>query len=167
MRATVMRLLGGLLFFASVSALAADPVRIIQTRSVPREQLPAVPAATHELKLSLYAFKDSEWKPNDVIGSVLDALPMLAQCGVAVASVELRVLEAPRKYYFYSVPVARELLREFTVTKPAIFFVDDTHSEPAYDAEAIGLSNARARPEMANTIWFAFGTHDLHLALAH
>ncbi|MDB5809671.1 MAG: hypothetical protein JWN94_1793 [Betaproteobacteria bacterium] len=163
----MIRLLGGLLLSASVAAFAAEPVRIIETRSVPQKQLPAPPAATYELNLSLYTFKDSEWKPNDVITSVLDALPMIAQCGVAVASVELRVLEAPRKYFFYSVPVAREMLREFTVTKPAILFVDDTHSEPAYDAEAIGLSNARERPEMSNTIWLAFGTHDLHLAVAH
>jgi hypothetical protein len=167
MRASVIRLLGGLLTVFCVAALAADPVRVIETRSVPQKQLPVAPNATHELKLSLYTFKDSEWKPDDVIASVLDAVPMVAQCGVAVTSVDLRVLEAPKKYYFYSVPVARELLREITAVKPAIFFVDDTHSEPAYDAEAIGLSNAQNRPELSNTIWFAFGAHDLHLAVAH
>lgn len=58
-------------------------------------------------------------------------------------------------------------MREITVTKPALFFVDDTYSEPAYDAEAIGLSNAKSRPEIANTIWFAYGARDLPFALAH
>ena len=92
---------------------------------------------------------------------------MLTQCGVAVAGVELRVLETPSRFHFYSTPVARELMREMTVARPAVFFVDDTYSEPAYDAEAIGLSNAKTRPELANTIWFAYGARDLPLALAH
>ena len=51
--------------------------------------------------------------------------------------------------------------------KPALLFVDDTYSAPAYDAEAIGLSNAHERPELTNTIWLAYGARDLPLAIAH
>lgn len=157
-----------LLLAASAAPLAAaDAVRVIETRSVPSEQLPVTRAATHDLKLSLYAFKYSHWAPEDITAAVLEALPILTQCGVAVASVELRILEAPVKYRFFSTPVSRELLREITVTKPALLFVDDTYSQPAYDAEAIGLSNAQTRPELANTIWFAHGARDLPLAIAH
>ena len=29
------------------------------------------------------------------------------------------------------------------------------------------MSNAKTRPELANTIWFAYGARDLPLALAH
>lgn len=151
----------------STAALAAEPVRVIETRILPQEQFPAPANASHDLKLSIYTFKGTRWQTADIVAAALDALPLLAQCGIAVAAVELKVLEAPLKFRYYSTPVARELLREITVAKPAIFFVDDTYSEPAYDAEAIGLSNAKTRPELANTIWFAYGARDLPFAFAH
>ncbi len=156
-----------LLLAVSTSAPAAGQVRVIETRTVPQAQLPATANASHDLRLSVYTFRGTRWLPADIVAAVLAALPMLGQCGVAVAGVELRVLEAPFRYHFYSTPVARELMREIVVAKPAVFFVDDTYSEPAYDAEAIGLSNAKTRPELANTIWFAYGARDLPLALAH
>lgn len=147
--------------------MAAGQVRVVETRVLPPEQLPAAATASHELRLSLYAFQGTRWLPADIVAAVRQALPLLAQCGVAVAGVELKLLETPSRFHFYSTPVARELMREITVAKPAVFFVDDTHSEPAYDAEAIGLSNARTRPDLANTIWFAYGARDLPIAFAH
>lgn len=167
MPASAVRWAAALLFAASTAAAAAESVRVIETRSLPTESLPAPKAATHDLKLSLYAFQGSRWLPADITAAVLDALPMLAQCGVAARSVELRILDAPLRFHFFSTPVSRELLREITVAKPAILFVDDTYSQPAYDAEAIGLSNAHTRPELTNTIWFAYGAHDLPFAIAH
>ena len=156
-----------LLLAVSTAALAADEVRVIETHHLPREQLPAPANASHDLRLYLYAFRGTRWVPADIVAAVLDALPMLAQCGIAVAGVELRLLETPLKFHFYATPVSRELMRAITVARPAIFFVDDTYSEPAYDAEAIGLSNAKTRPELANTIWLAYGARDLPFALAH
>ena len=167
MPASNMRWAAGLLLAVSAAAWGAGSVRVIETRSLPQEPPPVAAVASHDLRLSLYTFEGTRWLTADIEAAVRDALPMLAQCGIAVARVELRVLETPLKFHFYTTPVARELLREITVAKPAIFFVDDTHSEPAYDAEAIGLSNAMTRPEIANTIWFAYGAHDLPLALAH
>jgi hypothetical protein len=163
----LLQLTAGVLLAASAAAGAADAVSVIETRSLPRELLPVPKDASHDLKLSLYAFKGSRWLPADITGAVLDALPILAQCGIATVSVEFRILDAPLKFRFFSTPVSRELLREYTVAKPALLFVDDTYSQPAYDAEAIGLSNAQARPELANTIWFAYGAHDLPFAIAH
>jgi len=167
MPAFAVRWLAGSLLAVSVAASAADPIRVIETRSVPPEKLPRPAAATHDLKLSLYGFKNSRWSPEEITAGVLDALPLIAQCGVAVASLELRIIDAPVRFRFFSTSVSRELLREFTVAKPALLFVDDTYSEPAYDAEAIGLSNAQTRPELSNTIWFAHGARDLPLAIAH
>lgn len=167
MPAFAVRLLAVLLLMPGAAVSAADAVRVIETRSVPAELLPAPTAATHDLKLSLYAFKGSRWLPGDITAAVLDALPMLTQCGVAAASVELRILETPLRFHFFSTPVSRQLLREITVAKPALLFVDDTYSQPAYDAEAIGLSNAQTRPELTNTIWFAYGANDLPFAIAH
>ena len=162
-----LRFFSLLLLAVSTAASAAGEVLVIETRTLPQSQLPAPANASHDLRLTLYAFVGTRWRTADIMESVQEALPMLAQCGIAVAGVELRLLNAPPKYHIYTVPVARELMREITVTRPAVFFVDDTHSEPAYDAEAIGLSNARTRPELANTIWFAYGARDLPVALAH
>jgi hypothetical protein len=53
------------------------------------------------------------------------------------------------------------------VQKPAIFFVQDTRNDPAFDAEAIGRSNAAGRPELVDTIWVAYGARDLAHAIAH
>lgn len=167
MPAPAIRWVAGLLLAVSTAAWAAEPVRVIETRTLPLDEFPAPANASHDLRLSLYLFKGTRWLTADVVAAVYDALPMLAQCGVAVAGVELKILDAPLKFRLFSTPIARELMREIAVTKPALFFVDDTYSEPAYDAEAIGLSNAKSRPEIANTIWFAYGARDLPFALAH
>ena len=163
----IAHFLTALLLFVGAAALAADPVRVVETRAVPKEQLPVAPGASHELHLSLYTFQGARWVPHEILIAVVDSVRVLAQCGVALAGAELQLLAAPRRFYFYSTPVSRELLREIAVAKPAIFFVDDTLNRPAYDAEAIGLENAATRSELANTVWFAYGARDLPLALAH
>ena len=147
--------------------MAAEQVRVVETRAVPKEQLPVARGASHDLQLSLYTFQGTRWAPREIVTAVLDSVRLLAQCGVALAGVELRLLEAPRRFHFYFTPVSRELLRGIAVSKPAIFFVEDTRNRPAYDAEAIGLENAATRPELANTVWLAYGSRDLPLALAH
>jgi len=156
-----------LLLAAVMAVQAAEPARVVETHALSRQQLPAVPGATHELRLFLYAFRGSLWTQRKIEPAVLEAARLLAQCGVALAEAEVRVLEAARRFHFYSTPVARELLQDLQVSKPAIFFVDGTLNRPAYDAEAIGLANAETRPELANTIWVADGARDLPLALAH
>jgi hypothetical protein len=84
-----------------------------------------------------------------------------------VRSAELRVIDAPERFQHYYTPVSRELLRSIQAPKPAIFFVEDTRNNPAFDAEAIGFSNAQRRPELLNTVWVAHGARDLPFALAH
>jgi hypothetical protein len=167
MPASGMRWVAGLLLAVGTAAPAAELVRVVESRSLPLAQLRAPAGASHELRLTLYSFRGTRWLPADIEAAALDGLPMLAQCGVAVAGVELKILDAPMKFHIYTTPVARELMRNITIARPAVFFVDDTQSEPAYDAETIGLSNARTRPELANTIWFAYGARDLPQAFAH
>lgn len=161
------RLVAALLFAVAIVAPAAAQVRVIDTIAVPEEQLPAAPGATHELRLTLYAFEGTRWDAPQIVAAALDAARLLGQCGVALADAGLRRLQTPRRFHFYSTPVSRELLRGIAAAKPAIFFVDDTLNNPAYDAEAIGLENSTTRRELANTVWVAFGARDLPLALAH
>lgn len=158
--------------FALAAALAggaqgSEAIRIAETHTLDAARLPSVPSATHALRLYLYTFQGTRWRAADAMQAAAQAALLLAQCGVTLESVELRVLEAPRRFHFYFTPVSRELLRSLDVTRPAIFFVEDTRNNPAFDAEAIGRGNARARPELENTIWIAHGARDLALALAH
>jgi hypothetical protein len=84
-----------------------------------------------------------------------------------VSRVELHVLRAPRALRDYYTPLSRKLLRAVEVAKPAILFVEDTRNRPAFDAEAIGRSNASTRPELADTVWIAYGSRDLAHVIAH
>src|SRR3954464_2417045 len=102
MRSALRCFVAAWLFATGTFAMGADTVRVTETRSVPPEYFPKAAAATHDLKLSLYAFKNSHWKPDDIVNAVVEALPLIAQCGVNVASFELRVLDTPVKYHFFS-----------------------------------------------------------------
>ncbi|SRR5688572_1767681 len=169
MRTLIKSLLPGLalLLVAATPAPAAEGVNIVESRSISSERLSGAQDTSHGLRLQLYAFRGARWEPGDIVMAVWDAMRLLGQCGVALAGAELRLLEAPARFHFYSTPVSRELLRGMAVARPAIFFVEDTRNQPAYDAEAIGQENAATRPELTNTVWVAYGARDLPLALAH
>ncbi|MDH3288931.1 MAG: hypothetical protein OEP48_14585 [Betaproteobacteria bacterium] len=156
-----------LLLAAGTPALADEEIRVIETRSIPIEQVPVANGASHEFRLSLYTFSGTRWSGEEIEAAALKGAGLLAQCGVALSGAELRVVEAPRRYRSYYTPVSRELLQRIKVHKPAIFFVDDTHNNPAFEAEAIGRKNARTQPELADTVWVAHGARDLPQTLAH
>lgn len=140
-------------------------LRVVETRELAAVRVAA--GASHTLRLALHVFRGGRWTPDEVEAAVLEAAGLLRQCGVALSAAELRVVEAPRRFHDYSTPVSRELLARMPVPRPAVFFVDDTHNEPAFDAEAIGRANAAGRPELTDTVWVAHGARDLAQALAH
>ncbi|MGE5523718.1 MAG: hypothetical protein ACM3SS_08375 [Rhodospirillaceae bacterium] len=153
------------LFTALLASSAhADEATISETRAVPTGQSDA---ATQRLALHLYVFRGSRWETDTVAAIVPAAGAVLAQCGIGIERAQLHIVDAPAHFRSYSTPVSRQLMRAMAVTKPAVFFVDETLNRPAYDAEAIGLANSRTRPELAHTIWVAYGTRDLPVALAH
>ena len=156
-----------LLLAAGAPAFAADEIRITETRNLPLGDLPVVNDASHELRLTLHTFRGTRWSHEQISAAVRHAAGLLGQCRVALAYAELRVVEAPRRFHFYSTPVSRELLKRMPVAKPALFFVEDTLNRPAYDAEAIGRGNSASRPELADTVWIAYGARDLPQALTH
>jgi hypothetical protein len=156
-----------LLLAVGTPVFAAEEVRVVEARAIPVEQSGAMARPSHGLQLSLYVFRGTRWSPDEIAAAAVESVRLLGQCGVALAGAELRVVEVPHRFRFYSTPVSRELLRLLPVTKPAVFFVDDTRNMPAFDAEAIGRGNAATRPELADTVWVAHGARDLPLALAH
>ena len=153
------------LLLAVNSAAHAQTVRVASLQALPVPS--AARNATHDLRLALVGFERTRWAATDIVTAVLEAAGLLAQCGVALAGADLRMLEAPRRFHFYATPVSRSLLRELKVPRPAIFFVEDSRNDPAFDAEAIGRGNAANRPELADTVWVAHGARDLGVALAH
>jgi hypothetical protein len=156
-----------LLLAVGTPVFAAEEARVVEARAIPVKQPGAMARPSHGLQLSLYVFRGTRWSPDEIAAAALESVRLLGQCGVTLAGAELRVVEAPHRFRFYSTPVSRELLRLLPVTKPAVFFVDETHNRPAFDAEAIGRGNAATRPELADTVWVAHGARDLPLALAH
>jgi hypothetical protein len=147
------------------AALGEEQIRIVETRALPIGEPGA--GASHRLRLSLYVFRGGRWPQEEVAALAREAAGLLQQCGVALAGAELRVVQAPPRFHSYFTPLSRELLGRLRVPKPAAFFVDDTLNRPAYDAEAIGRANAAARPELADTIWVAYGARDVAQVLAH
>jgi hypothetical protein len=150
---------------AGTPAFADEEIRVVETREVPVEK--PGPGASHGLRLSLHLFRSGRWEGEKVAAAVLEAAGLLRQCGITLSRAELRVVQAPRRFHVYFTPVSRQLLARLLVEKPAIFFVDDTRNAPAFEAEAIGRGNASTRPELADTVWVAYGARDLPQALAH
>ena len=153
------------LLLAAIPVFGGEALHIIETRELRLAE--AAAGASHRLRLALHVFRGGRWSQEEVAAAVLEAAGLLRQCGVALSGAELRLVQAPRRFHDYSTPVSRELLARMPVPKPAVFFVDDTRNDPAFDAEAIGRANAPGRAELADTVWVAYGARDLPLVLAH
>jgi hypothetical protein len=156
-----------LLLVAAASAMAADAVRVLETRAVAGEAPLAPKPPTHDLRLQLHTFQGSHWGAGDAVIVVWEAAQVLSQCGIAFAGGEVRLLETPDRFHQYSAPVARDLLRAATFTKPAVFFIERMGGEPTQTSDAVGRANSSGRPELADTVWLAYGEYDAVLTLAH
>ena len=130
------------------------------------EPSPTRPLA-YGLRLELAMVSGTRWAPGLILDSVKRAAKILAQCGIRIELARLHEFDGPPRYRYLSTPDSREFARRAGLPRPAIFFVDDTRMEPAFEAEAIGRANARSRPEMTDTVWITSGTRDLPVALAH
>ena len=162
--------LAGLLIAVTARAASEPPaIKAVRSWHLAASDLPWTRAtpATHGLRLTLIVFRDTAWNPETILAVAKNMAPLLAQCGVRIVAAELRQLAAPLRFRYYQTPVSRELARLAPVPRPAIYFVEDTLNRSAFDAEAIGRANSGTRPELADTIWVAAGTRDLHVALAH
>jgi hypothetical protein len=147
-------------------SMAAERVRITEAKVI-SPSVQQAREASHELAVYIHTFEGTRWSENMIVDALTEAARLVSSCGVALTQLELRTIAAPRRFHFYSTPVSRALLQTLAVPKPALFFVEDTHNHPAFDAEAIGEANATRRPELANTVWIAYGARDLPYALAH
>lgn len=123
--------------------------------------------AQYRLRLEMATVSGTRWTPEVMLDAARRAAAILAQCDIEIGVVRLHEFDGPRQYRYLSTPVSREFARRSGLQKPAIYFVDDTLQRPAFDAEAVGRGNAKARPEMADTVWITAAIRDLPVAMAH
>lgn len=159
-----LRILVASVLLAASAAHAAQAISIVEIRGLTPIE---APEATHEFSLHAHTFRGTRWRPDDIATAISASARLLAQCGVALAVSDLRVIEAPRIFHYYHTATSRRLLQALDAPRPAVFFVEDTRNVPGFDAEAVGIANARSRPELVNTVWVAHGARDLPQAIAH
>ena len=121
----------------------------------------------HRMRLEMAVVSGTRWVPDVILDAARRAVAILGQCDIEASLVQLHEFSGPQRYRYLLTPDSREFARRSGLGKPAVFFVDDTLQRPAFDAEAIGRANAKARPEMTDTVWITAGTRDLPIALAH
>jgi hypothetical protein len=154
--------IAALLVCDATLAQSQSEIRVVERREI------AMPATTsYRLTVTLVQMEDSGWTRERSIRVFVDAMAILQQCDIGVARADWINLSAPSRYLDFSTPVARELAKLHPLPRPAVYFVRDTRSRPAFDAEAIGRGNSRTRPELADTVWITVGTKDPGIALAH
>ena len=129
--------------------------------------LPALAQAPQLLNLTLVHFTGGRWQAREIADLAAQAVKILAPCGVAPGKLELVGVDAEPRFRVFHTPTSRELARKLQPRTPAIYFVDATRQQPAFDAEAIGRGNSRSRPELADTVWIVRDARDPALVLAH
>jgi hypothetical protein len=122
---------------------------------------------THELRLTLVIMEGAGWQVDAIREAAVKAAEILAQCGVAIAEVTVRIVEGPESMKIFRTDWSTQLVSELAAEKPAVFFVKDTLQDIAFDAEAFGRSNSRKRRQLADTVWIMSGAADLDVTLAH
>jgi hypothetical protein len=102
--------------------------------------------AAHALApLTVVWIEGAGWPLQEVVPAIARAAAIHARCGVRFDGVE----------------------EALGVKAPAAWLVRDTLQQPAFDAEAIGRSNARGREALAGTLWLTSHIEHPGEALAH
>ena len=127
----------------------------------------AAPAHTHTLDLDMVILSGAGWEIPKIYRAVGRAAQIIAQCGVAVARAQVRVVEAQRRFRQLDDTWSRQLVKRLAPVRPAVFFVEDTLREPAFEAEAFGQGNTRRMPRMRDTVWITRSAKPLGVVLAH
>ncbi|MDH3286647.1 MAG: S8 family serine peptidase [Betaproteobacteria bacterium] len=119
------------------------------------------------LEASLVMLQGTRWSTALLESAARDAAGIFAQCGVMFRGFEVFELRTPRRYLYFNDAHAAALVRGLDIPRPAVFFVRDTLQRIAFDAEAIGRSSGRRRPELVDTVWMTEATSHPGIALAH
>ena len=127
----------------------------------------AEPAHTHTIALDIVILSGAGWRVPEIHRAVGHAAQILAQCEVAVERARLRIVEAPRRYRYLHDTWSRQLVKRLDPAHPAVFFVEETLREPAFEAEAFGQANSRRMRTLRDTVWITRAAGDVGVVLAH
>jgi len=119
------------------------------------------------LSVAVVILEGSGWTGERARGALREAGTILSQCAIALEAAAPLELRVPPDLLDFSTAAARDLARAHPVARPAAYFVRDTKSRPAFEAEAIGRGNSATRPEIADTVWMTASVRDPGVALAH
>ena len=150
---------------AEPAAVAEIPLGVWTTEHLYPEG--EVPAHAHVVALDLIVVNGAGWRAREILRAVRRTAGILAQCEVAVGRARLRMIEAPRRYRYLHDAWSRRLVQRLDPPRPAVFFVEDTLREPAFEAEAFGQANTRHTPGMRDTVWITRAAEPVGVVLAH
>lgn len=122
---------------------------------------------THELRPTMVILEGAGWQPDVVREATANAARILAQCGIAIPEVTVRLVEGPERVKIFHDDWSTELVGELQPDRPAVFFVKDTIRELPFEAMAFGRSNSRRRRQLADTLWITTAMEDIEIGLAH
>ena len=127
----------------------------------------AAPPHTHAIALDIAILSGAGWRIPDIHRAVGRAAEVFAQCKVSVERARLRIVEAPRRFRYLDDTWSRRLVKRLDPARPAVFFVEETLREPAFEAEAFGQANSRRTPAMRDTVWITRAAKKVGVVLAH
>ena len=159
-----------LLLLLTAPAAADSPIYEVKSYSLDAAEIYAADndaKPAYQISPTLVFFAATGWRKDKIFDAVKTAARILGQCGIEIKNAKLHLLDAPDKFKYYNTPVSKELARISPFPRPTVYFVKDTLQAERFDAEAIGRSNSRTRPELRHTIWIAFGARDVGISLAH
>lgn len=128
---------------------------------------PALANEAFALRMTLVHFVRGSWQQSEIEAAAAEASAILAQCGLLRRTPVLVHIDVDARFRLFHTPTSRELARSLRLEAPAVYFVDGTRQDPAFEAEAIGRGNSRGRPELRDTVWVARGARDVGVVLAH
>ena len=121
----------------------------------------------HSIGLDVVVLSGAGWQVSEIHRAVRRAAEILGQCEVSVARARMRVVEAPRRYRYLHDTWSRRLVRRLDPSRPAVFFVEETLRQPAFEAEAFGQGNTRRMPALRDTVWITRAAKNVGIVLAH
>ena len=125
------------------------------------------PLHGHTIRLDVVVLSGAGWQISEIQHAVRRAAEILGQCEISVARARMRVVEAPRRYRYLHDTWSRRLVRRLDPMRPAVFFVEETLRQPAFEAEAFGQGNTRRSPALRDTVWITRAAQDVGVVLAH
>ena len=125
------------------------------------------PPHTHTVDLDVIVLSRAGWRIPEIHRAVGRAAEILAQCEISFARTRVRIVEAPRRFRYLHDSWSRRLVKRLEPARPAVFFVEETLRQPAFEAEAFGQANTRGRPGMRDTVWITRAAKELGAVLAH